>query len=113
MQDVSDKLLGQFASCLETKLGESGSAESAESPPSTESTETADDLGIAGAAGSQNGDKLGGAAADSSTGQAAADSSVALDLGSTMLPLVLKRYAPRIIGAIVVLWLVRKILSRR
>src|SRR5262245_32150535 len=35
MQDVSDKLLGQFASCLETKLGEGGADEAAAAEEST------------------------------------------------------------------------------
>ena len=37
----------------------------------------------------------------------------ALDVGTAVVPVLLKRYAPQIIGAIVGLWLLRKVLRRR
>jgi carbon monoxide dehydrogenase subunit G len=119
MQDVSDKLLGQFASCLETKMGEPPPAPSAApEPASDEASEGADDLGRTGAAGFQYGDKLGEQAARSSTGQASTDHAPAepagaLDVGATLLPVLLKRYAPHIIGAVAALWLLRKVFRRR
>ena len=95
MQDVSDRLLAQFASCLETKLGESPVAaepvavkhraeDMSESPP-----------------------------VRAPAPPAAPEPVAALDVGAAVVPVLLKRYAPQIIGAIVGLWLLRKILRRR
>jgi carbon monoxide dehydrogenase subunit G len=111
MQDVSDKLLGQFASCLETKLGEA--------PPD------ADDLGTTSTQTPQFVAKLGAPGAPSSTGEEGAEEPepakrraagsgqvAAVDVGAAVVPVVLKRYAPHIIVAIVGLWILRKIFRR-
>jgi uncharacterized protein len=103
MQDVSDKLLGQFASCLETKLGEA---------PAVADTAAADAGAVADKPTAEPDaakHRARAAPAASATTEPAAE----LDVGATVLPVVLKRYASRIIGAIVALWLLRKIFRRR
>jgi carbon monoxide dehydrogenase subunit G len=96
IQDVSDKLLGQFTDCLNSRIGVSeqtgGDAESAPSalPKPGTSTETA---------------TVGGAAsvlAPSST----------LDLGATVLPVLAKRYGPYALGALAVLFVLWRVLRR-
>jgi carbon monoxide dehydrogenase subunit G len=120
MQDVSDKLLRQFVSCLETKLGESATAV----PDGT-----AEDLGTTGATTSPFGDNLGEPGATSSTDEskaAPADAAkhraaapidsepvAALDVGAAVLPVLLRRYGRHLVGAIVGLWILRKIFRRR
>ncbi len=144
MQDVSDKLLGQFSSCLETKLG--GPDEDADSGPVPADADEGTPIADAAAAAATSGpaaaaDSNGSArpASSSSASSSSASSSSAasgsatagaaaagtprrtptaapaaeLDLGSTVLPVLLKRYAPQIIGGLVGLWLLRKILHRR
>jgi uncharacterized protein len=140
MQDVSDKLLAQFASCLETKLGEPAA------PATADETQPADlgktgpddspfgdklgapaasgagdpaDLGKTGPDDSPFGDKLGISAAPESTGAGASrehrvSSPVTeLDVGATVLPVLVKRYAVRVAAAIVAVWLLRKMFRRR
>ena len=90
MQDVSDKLLGQFASCLETKLGEDPGA--GDSTPVAE----ADEPPIAAQAAKPE-----------------PEPQPQLDLGTTVLPVLIKRYAPQIVAAIIALWILRRIIRRR
>jgi carbon monoxide dehydrogenase subunit G len=132
MQDVSDKLLGQFASCLETKLGESGADAASDSsevlaeeqlPIAAEAAAAAKESTSAGASAQEVPSAPEGVSAESSTPPAstslprsspAAEAAAAeLDLGATVLPVLIKRYAPRVIVALVVLCVLRKILSRR
>lgn len=169
MQDVSDKLLAQFASCLETKLaepgvpavGDTGAAGSADGEGGQQEQEGqgSDDAAGSGEVGSRF---LGGQAspaqpspADPGTSRAAksavmsadrepsegatpqhrADSSAApasaapasaapasaapaaaapaeLNLATTVLPALLKRYAPYAAGGVAGLWLLRKLFRR-
>jgi carbon monoxide dehydrogenase subunit G len=137
MQDVSDKLLAQFASCLETKLaetttgglgvaadtpapgGSAGGAEQSSGPTPAPSEPAAPaDLGTTPPASSRDGDKSGERAASSSTrrGESRRDvesGAAALDLGSAVLPVLLRRFAPHLVGAFVGVWLLRTILRRR
>ena len=118
MQDVSDKLLGQFASCLETKLGP-------DAPAAVGATETAvekEPTPIAAEAAAAAAAKTSVSAAPAAAPRTAAPPprstpsevpAAELDLGTTVLPVLLKRYAPQIIGTLVVLLILRKILSRR
>jgi carbon monoxide dehydrogenase subunit G len=103
MQDVSDKLLGQFASCLETKLGEA---------PAVADTAAADAGAVADKPTAEP-DAAKHRARAAPAASATAEPAAELDVGATVLPVVLKRYASRIIGAIVALWLLRKIFRRR
>jgi carbon monoxide dehydrogenase subunit G len=134
MQDVSDKLLAQFASCLESKLAES---EVAAGGPAVESAEPAApaDLGTTPPASSHGGDEAGEQAASSTeeidSGREAEPESgsrriagseskagseppsAALDLGAAVVPVLLRRFAPYLVGAIAGAWLLRTILRRR
>jgi carbon monoxide dehydrogenase subunit G len=104
MQDVSDKLLGQFVACLEQRLA---APEPAPEPPSQEET------------------PLGAAAAASVAASAAAAPPAApplprpapepeaLDLGSAVLPVLLKSYWKQAAVALVVLAVLRRLLRRR
>jgi hypothetical protein len=107
MQDVSDKLLGQFVDCLEQRLS-AGSADadqdagpaSAPSGAAAVATDEVDqDAGPASAPGLQPGDVV---ASDpplrtvtdlpATTGRhAASDADDALDLGATVLPVLLRQ----------------------
>jgi carbon monoxide dehydrogenase subunit G len=145
MQDVSDKLLAQFTSCLETKLGTASEpvAEEAATAGTTASEESGTSSAAAEASGTtaassaepsastpsgQQAEAVDASAkhragfdASSSTAQASTSTAgqqggervVALDLGATVLPVLLKRYAVHIIGAVVVLFVLKKLLGRR
>jgi uncharacterized protein len=130
IQDVSDKLLGQFTECLESKIGssddqaqaaesapaavpESGSAaadSTAELPPqpATDTPPAAEPsrAGVAGPAAA------GGAGVGAGDGAHAAAEPSPLDLGATVLPVLAKRYAPYGVGLLVVLVVLWRILRR-
>jgi len=132
MQDVSDKLLAQFASCLENKLGtpdeapESpstaaggatttvGSADTAEAPVSgvTAAAVASDPAGIEEATPIARQAK----AATESTTQArrprAPVEAAELDFGAAVLPVLVRRYAPYLVGGVIVVWLLRKMFRR-
>jgi uncharacterized protein len=93
MQDVSDKLLGQFATCLETKLG-----------PAAVSVAEPEEAGDVGSGETAPEPSL------SSAGTGEADE---LDLGTTVLPILVKRYAPYAIGLVVAFLLLKRLLGRR
>jgi uncharacterized protein len=99
MQDVSDKLLAQFAACLETKLG--GDQPQAEEPPQPAPAGTTAETPIATEAQA--------AVKPPPTPQPPA---AELDLGSTVLPVLVKRYAPYVIGGLLLFWVLRKIFGR-
>ena len=111
MQDVSDKLLGQFASCLETKLG-ADTADDAAAAATTAAAAPAEDAveetPIAAEAA---------AAAKQTTSEPRRTTppeapAAELDLGATVLPVLIKRFAGPVIAGIIALWILRKILSR-
>jgi carbon monoxide dehydrogenase subunit G len=89
MQEVSDKLLGQFIDCLTKELGSGKSAE-----PGTPVNETPEPAPSAPSA------------------QSAPSGEASLDLGSTVLPMLARRLAPYLIGAVLALVL-RRLLRRR
>ena len=113
MQDVSDKLLGQFTDCLEQKVGASSAAAAAEATepqpapeeaaaPSSTATETPkpatnvrglDEAPSVRAGGTSGGDD-------------------ALDLGATVLPVLLKSYWKQALGLVLVLLVLRRLLRR-
>jgi carbon monoxide dehydrogenase subunit G len=95
MQDVSDKLLGQFVDCLTKELGAGEPAEAG--TPVTETPEPAP------------------SAPSGPSGQAAPSApsvEASLDFGSTVLPVLARRLAPYLIGAVLALVL-RRLLRRR
>ena len=102
LQEVSDKLLAQFSSCLETKLG--GAEQALAEPEADVASPAAADAGPA--------KHRAPVAAAPPTGGAEEAPAAELDLGTTVLPVLLKRYAPHIVGGIVALWLLRKVFGR-
>ncbi|GAB3863901.1 hypothetical protein GCM10028801_32310 [Nocardioides maradonensis] len=99
MQDVSDKLLGQFVACLEQKLA----AESGVQPADGESAPAADSVTPSAPS----------SPASSSPAPAAGDDE-ALDLGAAVLPILLKSYGKQVAaGLVVVLGLVLLLRRRR
>lgn len=150
IQDVSDKLLGQFMDCLEQRLGPGGGAEMAEeeAPTYEKPLAGASDTPLAAAseaALAASGDEVGGGAADGAgggggtagarSGRAGAGSAGtgtsagagtawrrpesggepddALDLGATVLPILARTYWKQLLGAVLVLLVLRRLLGRR
>jgi uncharacterized protein len=116
MQDVSDKLLGQFIGCLEQRMGAPepappevvpdgrGPAEPAEGPDRQGVPPTSPQAGSPQAGPSQT------AAPRHLAGSAAEDH---LDLGATVLPVLARTYWRQGVGALVVLFLLWRWLGRR
>ncbi len=118
MQDVSDKLLGQFVACLEQRLTDSGTAsagaaggfETGASAPSSTNDEAASppapvvDQGTPAAAG---GFETGASAPSSTNG---ADS---LNLGATVVPVLAKSYWKQALAVLVlivlIIWLIKRL----
>ena len=113
IQDVSDKLLGQFTDCLESKIGVSGetggAAEPApaSAPESGSSTQTSPPTAETPPA---PGGTASGPAAASAASSGSQNSS--LDLGATVLPVLAKRYGPYVLGALAVFFVVWRIIRR-
>ena len=117
MQDVSDKLLGQFVACVEKKLG-GGDQEEAEPPAAQllrsrrrhrerrrrQPAETSEPAAPGQAAAPSPMPPL--------PPSAAADDN-ALDLGATVLPILAKTYWKQALGALLVLAFVIRALRKR
>ena len=101
IQDVSNKLLDQFTSCLETKLGTP--AEPAHPAEPAQPGESAQPAGAAQPAAE------GARPTTSPAAGSSEDDVVALDLGSTLLPMLARRATPYLIGAVLALVLRRLI----
>lgn len=123
IQDVSDKLLGQFTSCLETKVGAPAETSPEEDTPLASAAAGAVDPGAPAQAadGPVPDPKAPGGPAESrarphvvpsasSTGSEADD---ALDLGATVLPILAKAYWKQIAGAVLALLVLKRLLDRR
>ena len=129
MQDVSDKLLGQFVACLETRLagadtkppGESGTAEPVESTgaaevapdptPPAPTTQFPEDPRAAAGKAPTGQDPLAASATPPRAG-AAPEKDDAIDLGATVLPVLVKSYWKQGLGvlaivALVIWWVTR------
>jgi carbon monoxide dehydrogenase subunit G len=107
MQDVSDKLLGQFVSCLEQRLGESAEPapeeDAALEPPHEALSEPVAEPPTAAATGGPP-----PAAPRPPTPPTPAPGDDAIDLGATVLPVLIKSYWKQgVIGLVIVLALVR------
>lgn len=122
MQDVSDKLLGQFVACLEQRFADQGTTAQPTTEPAAE--EVDQDAGPAsaptGAAAEPppTGDQDAGAAsAPSSRPQAPSrpprPSDDAIDLGATVLPVLLRTYWKHALAGLAVVAVVVWILVRR
>jgi uncharacterized protein len=95
MQDVSDKLLDQFVTCLESRVGPPPVA-AVESEP----TPTAEPVAAAPSA-EPPAVQVGGPASGAAQGQAA------IDLGTTVLPALARAYGKKLAGALLVLLVLR------
>jgi uncharacterized protein len=101
MQDVSDKLLGQFVSCLEDRLGSGGAEEAAaEAEPAPAAPGEPEPAPQPAAAAP--------AAPPAAPGPPAAPrQDEALDLGSTVLPVLARAYwkpVAAVVAALLVVW---------
>ena len=140
MQDVSDKLLGQFVACLEQRLGEEG-APAAAAPASTAATNAAANAGTNAATNAATEPPAAptshaepaeeATAAEASAAAAAAaqaaprtttpraaaptparGSDDALDLGKTVLPVLAKTYWKQAVAAAVVVGVIVWVVTR-
>ena len=111
MQDVSDKLLGQFVSCLEQRLGEPAPVDDAAATAaggSPSSTPAAADQAPPTSSSAPR-----PAAPARPTPAAGGDADDSLDLGATVLPVLLRTYGPRlaaVLGLVALLVVVRRVL---
>ena len=138
IQDVSDKLLGQFTDCLEQRLAgpapveeaaapaEAAASPAAEAPaaeapavptageaPATAETPAQEAAAAQAAVGEAAGP--GGAPRVTPIGAAPSAGGEALDLGATVLPILFKHYRKQIaagLGVLVVLLVLRRLLRR-
>jgi uncharacterized protein len=129
IQDVSDKLLAQFAVCLETKLAGPtevaepatagvSSVEAAAGPASAANVAAVSEEEAGPAvSGTAAGPTATGAAAGPTAARAAAETAprgaAELDLGAALLPSMMKRYAPYLVGLVVAVLVLRRLLGRR
>jgi carbon monoxide dehydrogenase subunit G len=131
MQDVSDKLLGQFVACLEARLSaplaepRTGAPQAAEAGPGAGAAAgqgaepTAAPTGAAavtGPAGGADGGRPAPAPAPATRapqGATPGGGEDALDLGAAVLPVLLRSYWKQVAGALVVLLVLRWLFSRR
>jgi uncharacterized protein len=107
MQDVSDKLLGQFVACLETRLagadteptGESGTVDQAVGPTAAPEAQRSSPAPQPAAGGPA-------ASATPRRTPEAPEKDDAIDLGATVLPVLVKSYWKQGLGVLVVVALV-------
>ena len=118
IQDVSDKLLGQFTDCLESKVGAPAPPETP--APEAESPAPAGDGVPEGSAPAQAESEPAAAAtplrpvAPAASGSGAASSGDdALDLGATVLPVLAKAFWKQDAAGVVVLLVLLRVLRRR
>jgi carbon monoxide dehydrogenase subunit G len=100
MQDVSDKLLGQFVACLEQRLAAPEPEPEAEPEPAQPTGPAVQSAPVA-------------AAPPPPAPPRPAPEPEALDLGSAVLPVLLKSYWKQAAVALVVLAVLRRLLRRR
>lgn len=98
MQDVSDKLLGQFVTCLEQRLAAGAAPEAAVQPPKP-SSDGAGEHAIGSGGGDQE-------PAQSQPAPPAANDD-ALDLGSAVVPVLLRSYGKQAAIAVLALIVLR------
>ena len=115
MKDVSDKLLGQFVACLEQRLVAEPEASPAAPPPESppeEGPAPAPPPGDPTSAATPAGAPEPAPRPPAAQSQPAAQRDDALDLGATVLPVVIKAYWKQLAGALLALvvlrWLVRR-----
>ena len=116
MQDVSDKLLQAFVDCLKAKVGAADSS-------AGEATAAAGDAAAAPAHGKHLAEPAAGAgsAGGESPGTPEDDHQLAaprpqddaLDLGATVLPILIRSYWKQLAGGLLVLLILKRLLGRR
>lgn len=118
IQDVSNKLLNQFTTCLTTKLdtptphpppsASTASSTASTGPTASASASTASPTGSARTASTSSTDSASSTYSSSaSTSNSAESDEVVLDLGGALLPMLARRVAPYLIGAVLALVLRR------
>ncbi|GAA3803662.1 SRPBCC family protein [Nocardioides panacisoli] len=111
MQDVSDKLLGQFVACLEKRLGDEAAPAPSTADAADQDAEPASVPTGAAAVAAPAGDPDAGPASAPPPRAVPADDD-ALDLGSALLPVLVRTYGKQVValvaGLIVLRWLVRR-----
>jgi len=118
MQDVSDKLLGQFTACLEQKVGDASAASAASAALAAEPTEPAASSSSAPGSANVNGsvppdERMQNVRQMTPPGEESPrPQDDALDLGATVLPVLLKSYWRQALGVVVVLLVLRRLLRR-
>ena len=108
MEDVSNKLLGQFTDCLEQKVGDTSTPD--EEAVADEATPTPEVE--AGAERRMNNLRDLPPRGPDTHGDGSEEDQ-ALDLGATVLPVLAKAYWKQAVGALLVLWVLRSLLGRR
>jgi carbon monoxide dehydrogenase subunit G len=106
MQDVSDKLLGQFVACLEQRLSEGAVAPAAGPPAAAETAPSEAEAGTAVAAPADEAPPAPAPAAAPAAARAVAPAPKqddALDLGATVLPILAKAYWKPVLAVVVVI----------
>ena len=121
MQDVSDKLLGQFVACLEQRLGEGDAAPAAEPPAAASATPSETEAAAPATAPVDDASSASSAPAGPSAPAAAAEAAPAaapaprpaprpapkqddaLNLGATVLPILAKTYWKQGLAVLVVI----------
>jgi carbon monoxide dehydrogenase subunit G len=98
IQDVSDKILGQFVDCLQSKL--SGVEEAPAPAPEAPAAEAPGAPPVVEAPARP-------------TAPQPPHAAEALDLGATVLPILLKTYWKQLVGAVLVFLVLRRLLGRR
>ena len=118
MQDVSDKLLGQFTACLEQKVGDASAASAASAALAAEPTEPAASTPPSPGSANVNGsvppdERMQNVRQMTPPGEESPrPQDDALDLGATVLPVLLKSYWRQALGVVVVLLVLRRLLRR-
>ncbi len=119
MQDVSDKLLGQFTQCLEQKVGGSAGPDTSGTPEPAKRMHNMRKADLepdpaAPAPAPDNVRDIPRAAAPSAAPSAAPTpgNDEALDLGATVLPVLAKAYWKQALGVLLVLLVLRRLLRR-
>jgi carbon monoxide dehydrogenase subunit G len=120
MQDVSDKLLGQFTACLEKKVGDSSAAAAAAvaaaagtDAAGTDAVATDAAASVAAATEPEPEARLDNVRDLSTRETNKPGNDDALDLGATVLPVIARAYWKHALGALLVLLVLRRLLRRR
>jgi carbon monoxide dehydrogenase subunit G len=116
MQDVSDKLLAQFVDCLSQKLSTPAAEPDQDAEPASQPTGAAAGPPATDATSDQDAGPGSAPAEPTPLRPRATDApstDEALDLGSTLLPVLAKNYWRQALGALVALFVLRRLLHRR